>query len=62
MIVAPKEKGRREGSPNPKYVLADNSEHTALQLRLQVSTLVRRLGVEPDTAVTLAPMVFGVLT
>jgi hypothetical protein len=56
-----KEKGRpAEGSPIPKYVLADNAEYIALQLQLQVIRLTRRCGVGADMAETLAPMVFGV--
>jgi len=57
-----KEKAHQSGGPIPNSVLADNSEYISLQIQLQVSTLVRRFGVGADTAATLAPMVFGVLS
>lgn len=58
-----KEKGRpAEGSPIPNYVLADKSGYIALQHQLQVIRLTRLYGVDVDMAVTLAPMVFGVLS
>ena len=56
-----KEKAHLSGGPIPKSVLADGSEYIALQIQLQVSSLIRRAGVDGDMAVTLAPMVFGVL-
>ena len=56
-----KEKAHLSGGPIPNFVLADKSEHIAIQLQLQVSTLVRRAGLDANTAATLAPMIFGVL-
>ncbi len=49
----------------PKNDLANGSiasEFIALELQLQVSMLVRRVGVDAGMATTLAPMVFGVLS
>ena len=57
-----KEKAHQSGGPIPNTVLADKSEYIALQLQLQVSMLVRRVGVDAGMATTLAPMVFGVLS
>jgi hypothetical protein len=57
-----KEKAHQSGGPIPKTVLADNPEYTALQLHLQVSMLIHRIGVDASMATTLAPMVFGVLS
>jgi hypothetical protein len=58
-----KEKAHQSGGPISKIVLCtDNAESIALQLHLQVSMLVRRVGVDAGIATTLAPMVFGVLT
>jgi hypothetical protein len=56
------EKAHQSGGPIPNTVLPDSSEYIALQLQLQVSVLVRRVGVDAGMAMTLAPMVFGVLS
>lgn len=57
-----KENARQSDGHIPNYVLADKSEYIALQIQLQVSMLVRRVGVDASMAMTLAPMVFGVLS
>jgi hypothetical protein len=59
--MSEKEKAHLSGGPIPNYVCQDSSENTALQLQLQVSLLVRRVGIDAGTAAMLAPMVFGVL-
>jgi hypothetical protein len=53
-----KEKARQSCGPIPEHVLADKSEHTALQLRLQASRLVRLYAVNSAMAETIAPLVF----
>ncbi len=54
------EKGRpAEGSPIPKYVLADASDPTETSLALQVSRLARLYAIDVVMAETLAPLVFG---
>lgn len=51
------------GAPNSDLAGASIcSESTALHVQLQVSLLVRRVGLDAGTAATLAPMVFGVLS
>jgi hypothetical protein len=48
----------------PKSDQADGSivsEYTSSLLILQASNIARRVGVDPGMAVTLAPMIFGVL-
>ena len=53
------EKGRPvEGSPIPKCVLADNSEYTPHQYRLQLSRLIRLYAVGGPLAEALTPLVF----
>jgi hypothetical protein len=57
--MAFKEKGRpAEGSPIPKYVLADASDPTETAFALQVSRLARLYAVNAAMAETLAPLVF----
>ena len=57
--MAFKEKGRpAEGSPIPKFVMADTSDPTETALNLQVSRLIGR-AISPSTAEMLAPLVFG---
>jgi hypothetical protein len=56
------EKGRHEGSPIPKVVLADTPEFTANQFRLQIIQLTQRYAISAGMAEALAPMVFGVMS
>jgi hypothetical protein len=59
----PKEKGRpAEGSPNPKFVMADNADQTTNRLNLQVSRLTSRCAVSAAMAEALAPLAFGVVS
>jgi hypothetical protein len=62
-MPAPNEKGGpAESRPIPNFVLADRSEHIALQLQLQVLQLTRLCNVAGAMAQILSPMIFGVLS
>ena len=51
------------GAPNSDQADGSiTSECTSSLLILQASTIARRVGVDADMAVTLAPMIFGVLS
>ena len=57
------EKGGLPSRPIPIAVVChDTTESIALQLQIQVSRLVRTSAVDADMAMTLAPMIFGVLS
>ena len=61
--MTPNEKGGPIPSrPNPNVVHHDTTESIDLQLQTQVSRLVRTSGIDADMAMTLAPMIFGVLS
>lgn len=54
-----KEKGCRQGSPIPNYVLADKSEANQNPLNLQVALLTRRCAISAAMAAAVAPLAFG---
>ena len=57
-----KEKARANGPIPNALVYHDATEPKASLLNLQASRLVRLYAVDVDMAMTLAPMIFGVLS
>jgi len=62
MLSLNEKSGPTESRPILNFVLADKSEHIALQLQLQVLRLKRVCGAVVAMAETLGPMIFGVLS
>jgi hypothetical protein len=62
MLSLNEKSGPAESRPIPNFVLADKSEHTALQFQLQALRLERFCGAVVAMAETLGPMIFGVLS